>query len=209
MALTGRLGRPPAGDSAETRRRILHAARERFAKDGYRSSTNRVISDDVGITASALYHYFESKAELYAAVYCDTIDEVYNAFEVAAGEHDHLLDQFAAVLRVACELQLGDPSITGFIVAVALETQRHPDLIALLGPQRGRHNRFFSGLVNGAVERGELQAGVDPVGLADLLGSVLTGLARTAATAGDPQRYIAAVGVLERFIEGTALTSRV
>ena len=47
---------------------------------------------------------------------------------------------------------------------------------------------------------------VDTTALADLLGAVLTGLARMAAAAGDPQRYFAAVAVLRRFIDGSLLT---
>ena len=57
-------------------------------------------------------------------------------------------------------------------------------------------------------ERGELLPDVDRRALADLLGSVLTGLARTAAAAGDPKRYTAAVDVLERFFDGTLVTAR-
>jgi AcrR family transcriptional regulator len=186
----------------------LQAARVRFARDGYRSTTNRLIADDVGITTSALYHYFESKDQLYAAVYCDAIDHVYTSFEEAATGERHLLDQFASVLRRAHDLQMSDDSIIGFIVAVALETQRHPDLAELLAPQRGRHARFFTDLVDRAAERGDLQPDVDRAGLADLLGSVLTGLARTAASAGDPQRYTAAVAVLERFFDGSLVANR-
>jgi AcrR family transcriptional regulator len=208
MGTTGRPGRPVAGDSALTRRRILKAARERFAKDGFRAATNRVISDDVGITTSALYHYFESKTELYAAVYCETIDEMYTAFEAAAAAETTLPSQFVAVLRRSCDLQRADSSITGFIVAVALETQRQPDLLALIAPQRGRHVRFFSELVDRAVERRELPAGVDREGLADLMGSLMTGLARTAAAAGDLGRYTAAVAVLEQLLTDERAVSR-
>lgn len=197
------MGRPPAADSAETRQRILQAARGRFARDGYRSTTNRLIADDVGITSGAIYHYVESKSELYAAVYCETIDEVYTELEAAARGHDDLLGQFAAVMRRACELQTEDPSVTGFLVAVAQETQRHPDLLELLEPQLGRHARFFSDLVTAAAERGELLPDVDRRALADLLGAVLTGLARMSASVGDPLRYTAAVDVLERFFDGT------
>lgn len=208
MASTGRVGRPPAGDSTETRRRILQAARIRFARDGYRATTNQRIADDVGITPGAIYHYVESKAELYAAVYCDTIDSVYTEFEAAAAGESHLLAQFTAVLRRACDLQTADPSITGFIVAVAQETQRHPDLLTLLSPQRGRHMRFFAGLADDAAGRGELEPDVDQRALADLLGAVLTGLARMSAAAGDPQRYTAAVEVLERFFDGSLVSAR-
>lgn len=204
--MSGRVGRPRDGDSAETRRRILDAARESFAKDGFRATTNRRIAAEAGITSGAIYHYVESKAELYAAVYCDTIDALYTEFERVADGETTLLRKYSAVLERACELQMNDPSTTGFIVAVAQETQRHPDLLALLAPQRGRHARFFSGLVADAAERGELAPDIDRRALADLLGAVLTGLARMAAAAGDPQRYTAAVEVLERFLDGSLLS---
>jgi AcrR family transcriptional regulator len=202
------VGRPPAGNSDDTRRLIVIAARERFARDGYRATTNKLIAADVGITPTAIYHYVDSKAALYAAVYCDTIDRVYTEFEHAAKSESHLLARFSAVLRRANELQLADPSIAGFIVAVAQETQRHPDLLSLLTPQRGRHQRFFLGLVADAAADGELQPDVDQTGLADLLGAVLTGLARMTAVAGDPSRYSAAVDALERFFDGTLVTPR-
>jgi AcrR family transcriptional regulator len=208
MGSSGRVGRPPAGNSEETRRSILRAARERFARDGYRATTNKLIAADVGITTTAIYHYVDSKAALYAAVYCDVIDLVYTEFERAAAQESHLLARFSAVLRRANELQLEDSSIAGFIVAVAQETQRHPDLITLLKPQRGRHQRFFADLVADAAEAGELQPDVDQTGLADLLGAVLTGLARMTNVAGDPSRYTAAVDALERFFDGTLVAPR-
>ncbi len=207
MARTGRVGRPSAGSSAETQREILRAAREYFARDGYRATTNRKIADSVGITPGAIYHYVDSKADLYAAVYCDTIDHVYTEFEVAAAGETGLIEQFGAVLRCAQDLQAADPSITGFIVAVAQETQRHPDLLARLAPQRGRHTRFFTGLVEAASERGELQSDIDRRAVADLLGAVLTGLARMSASAGDASRYSAAVDVLARFVDGSLLVA--
>ncbi len=205
MGTTGRVGRPPAGDSAETLRRILVAARQRFARDGFRATTNRHIADDVGISTSALYHYVSSKAELYAAVYRDTVDQIYTEFESVAAEHDHVVDRYMAVLHRSGELQAADPSIAGFLVAVADETRRQPELLELMAPQLGRHQRFFSGLVADAVRRGELSHDADERALADMLGAVLTGLARMVASAGDPQRYVDAVAVLGRFLDGSLM----
>lgn len=207
--MSSKVGRPRDGDSAETRRKILQAARVRFAQDGFRATTNRMIAEDAGITSGAIYHYVESKAELYADVYCSTVDHLYTEFERAAAEHDTLFDQYGAVLRRAAELSLDDPSITGFIVAVTEETRRHPDLLALMKPQRGRHARFFAGLVEAAHERGELAPDLDLRALTDLLGSVMTGLARMSHAAGDAARYTAAVEVLERFLDGSLLSTRV
>jgi AcrR family transcriptional regulator len=206
MAAQGRVGRPQAADSAETRRRIVQAARIRFARDGFRSTTNRLIAEDVGITTGAIYHYVESKTELYAAVYCETVDFVYTELERAAATPGTLFDRFGAVMRRAGELQQDDPSITGFIVAVAQETQRHPDLLELLAPQRGRHARFFAELVADATQRGELPADTDERAVADLFGAVLSGLARMSTASGDAGRYSAAVAALEQILSGTLLS---
>jgi AcrR family transcriptional regulator len=203
MTQTRRAGRPTAVDSADTRRRILDAARAHFASDGYRSTTNRRLADDVGITPAALYHYFESKSELYAAVYCDAVESLYSEFDRVAASQRSLLGKYRAVLRRASELQIEDPTLTGFIVAVALERQRQPDLIAMIGRQRGRHAKFFGDLVDDAAGSGELRPDVDRQALADVMGALVTGLARMTASAGDPHRYTAAVDVLDRFFDGS------
>ncbi|HUF97833.1 MAG TPA: TetR/AcrR family transcriptional regulator [Ilumatobacter sp.] len=206
MGTSGRVGRPLGGDSGDTLGRILAAARTHFAVSGYRSTTNKVIADDVGITPGALYHYIPSKAALYAEVYRDTVDYVYSEFERAALEEGCLLDRYRAVLRRAAELHATDATLTGFIVAVGQETQRHPDLIALLGDQRRRHIQFFAWLVDTAVESGEL---ADPAGaraVADLLGATLTGLARLAVSTGDQARYSDAIDAMSHLLAGTLLT---
>ena len=60
---------------AETRRRILDVARQSFAELGYGGTTNRHIATKAGITTGALYHYFDSKLDLYLAVQ-QYVDEV-------------------------------------------------------------------------------------------------------------------------------------
>jgi len=48
----------------ETRRRILQAARARFTREGYASTTMRGIADSIGYTATAIYHHFADKHAL-------------------------------------------------------------------------------------------------------------------------------------------------
>src|SRR5262245_14790944 len=62
-----RRGRPPGSTSDETRRRILASACECFGKRGYDITTNRDIGERAGVTAAALYQYFDSKLSLYVA----------------------------------------------------------------------------------------------------------------------------------------------
>jgi len=107
-----KLGRPTDVDSAETRTRLLDAARAAFAARGYDATTNRAIAEAAGITAGAIYHYYPSKTDLYVAVYAEVQEMVFDAFQQAAGAHTNLLDQFAAVLDAAVELNRTDPSET-------------------------------------------------------------------------------------------------
>jgi AcrR family transcriptional regulator len=198
-----RLGRPPDVDSNATRTRLVTVARQHFARDGYDATTNRAIAEAAGITTGAIYHYFASKAEMYEAVYVETLDHVYAEFEAAVDGPERLLDQFSALLDAAVRLNDQDPSLSGFVVAIASETQRHPDLAARLRPFRGRNTRFVRRLVDTAVGRGELAHDVDPRAVEDLLGAVLAGLARFSAVTGDGRRHADAVAALKRFFAGT------
>ncbi|MBI2408908.1 MAG: TetR/AcrR family transcriptional regulator [Gemmatimonadetes bacterium] len=51
-------------EKADTRRRILEAARELFTKQGYAQSSMRRIADQIGYTATAIYHHFRDKDAL-------------------------------------------------------------------------------------------------------------------------------------------------
>jgi len=60
-----RLGRPPKQEARNTRERILDAALERFAAQGYAAASLRQIAQAVGIKESAIYAHFESKEAVF------------------------------------------------------------------------------------------------------------------------------------------------
>lgn len=196
------LGRPRAVDSAETRNNLLDGARRIFAKDGYGATTNRSIADAVGLTTAAIYHYFPSKAELFAAVYDNVQTIVDDRFELAMDEPGTLAARFGRVLDAAIELGRHDSSLAGFIMVVPTEIQRHPELAALLAPARSRTIPFISRLVADAVANDELLDGVTPTAVEDLLTAVISGLTVLSTLTEDPERHLAAVRALQRFMVG-------
>jgi AcrR family transcriptional regulator len=200
-----RLGRPRDGDSAETRAKLLVEARRAFARDGYEATTNRAIAEAAGITPGAIYHYVASKADLYAAVYTEVQDLVMDAFHTSIEPHRSLVSRFSAALDAAVRLNRMDPSLAGFLVGAATELRTHPELREVLGDQPARTQGFVHRLVSDAVANGELADGVDPRALEDLLGVVLSGLARFSNVTQDADRHEAAVGVLKRFLSGELL----
>ncbi len=54
-----------------TRRAILDAARTRFASDGWDATSISEILDDAGVSRGALYHHFDSKEDVFAAVFTE------------------------------------------------------------------------------------------------------------------------------------------
>ena len=200
-----RLGRPKDVASAETRERLLHVARKAFARDGFDATTNRHIADAAGITTGAIYHYYPSKADLYVAVYAEVQEIVYGEFEKAVAPYDTLVARFGAVLDTAVELNREDPSIAGFVVGVASEAQRHPELRELMRASNAVTTGFLKQLAVDAKANGELRDDITAAALEDLLNAVLSGLARFSNQTGDSARHADAVAVLKRFLAGTMM----
>src|SRR5262249_27529791 len=53
---------------AQSRSRILEAARAIFFRDGFMEANLDLVAKDAGVAKGTLYRYFENKAELYVAV---------------------------------------------------------------------------------------------------------------------------------------------
>ncbi|MFD4572978.1 TetR family transcriptional regulator [Streptomyces sp. NPDC058417] len=62
-----RRGRPPRAASADTRDRILAAAREEFSERGYEKTSVRGIAKAAGVDAALVHHYFGTKEKVFAA----------------------------------------------------------------------------------------------------------------------------------------------
>ncbi|MFC7896171.1 TetR family transcriptional regulator [Streptomyces sp. NPDC057381] len=64
---TRRRGRPPRTESADTRARILTAAREEFSERGYEKTSVRGIGKAAGVDAALVHHYFGTKEQVFEA----------------------------------------------------------------------------------------------------------------------------------------------
>jgi AcrR family transcriptional regulator len=62
-----RRGRPPRTESADTRDRILTAAREEFSARGYEKSSVRGIAKAAGVDPALVHHYFGTKEKVFEA----------------------------------------------------------------------------------------------------------------------------------------------
>lgn len=98
MSERQRAGRWRTGQ--QSKERIVHAARERFMRDGYRRATVRAIAADAGVDVAMVYYFFGNKEGLFTAV------------SVAGPEHP--LRQLAALLDEGPE-RIGSRLVRHFI----------------------------------------------------------------------------------------------
>ena len=198
-----RLGRPPASDSAATRRRILDVARAAFASGGYGATTNRQLAAEAGITAGTLYHYFGSKLDLYLAVDDESREEVYARFEDAIEGADGFVGKLEAVLDTSHQLNLEDPTIAAFLAAKRIDIGRHPEIAAALVSQVSRRERFFARLVDVGVGTGEIAEDRRDMTM-QLLTTILTGLVD--AVSDDSDRHRQAIQAIKLLLRGEFLS---
>ena len=195
-----KLGRQRDADSVETRARLLAAARKCFGENGFERTTNAQIAEVAGITSAAIYHYFPSKIDLYAAVFEEVQEFIYAEIEKGIELHETLVDRFSAALDVSVRINRDDPSIAGFVVDVAYEVQHHPELFSFVEPQRQRSANLVKRLCADAFAKGEVRGDIPQEALEDLLSVLLSGLLRFSTLINNPPRHAATVEVLKSML---------
>lgn len=189
---------PPTGKGARTRAAILHAAVEQFAAVGVRSASVPAIARAVGVSTSAVYAYFASKDELFAAaVDADVAGLITDALpEVVEGRFD---GDFARVLT-GLFASLGDHPLAQRVLegSEAGAMERLTVLPAELRLQEG----IIAALRDGQ-RHGTVRADIDPVthaaGLLAVVVALLVSLVQTDGRV-DSQYATGAIAVLEAAI---------
>ena len=102
----GRRTRPTrrSRDDGVRRAEIVNAAIDRFGRDGYENTKWADIADDVGIGATALYHYFDSKQHCLYEILDEALGELHERFDSITAEHADPRDALRAVCADCFEL---------------------------------------------------------------------------------------------------------
>jgi AcrR family transcriptional regulator len=120
-----------AQTKAATRQRILDAAGQRFAANGFAASTTRDIADAAGIATGTLFNYFATKEAILASLVADAAGAAQQEFEESAREGDSFEEALFAF--VAAGLRKLEPLRKH--LTVLLETALNP-LVADRGEEQ-------------------------------------------------------------------------
>jgi len=180
-----RAGRPTGATGEETQARLLEAACRFFSELGYSQASNQQIARAAGITSGSLYHYFESKAELFAAVYRDVL---------------------GALLEVIT-LSRERPGLVEFIAAAINEIPRHEELESRLLEEHLELFAFFHRLLEEGQRRGEIAPEVDLEAAVGTIVSCTSGLALQRRALVNEDEFAALVRGFQQLIRGQFFTA--
>jgi len=197
-----RRGRPPAADSADTRRTIIDSARRLFAERGYGGVTNRELAEASGITTGALYHYVESKLDLYVAVHRDMQRRVYGRFVEAVEASDTFLGQFEGMLEAAHRMNVEDHTLAMFVGTVRHDMRRFTEIADRLAHAEAAHDEFFVGVVDVGVATGEVRP-ADRERMVEFIRVMLIGLTEGASETSAQHRC--AIDAIRALLHGDLL----
>jgi AcrR family transcriptional regulator len=110
VTVADRRRRTQADRSARTTAALIKAARELFADQGFAATSRDQIAQRAGVTRGALYHHFDSKTAVAAAVVAELEDELVERVVAAAAEGEDVRAQ----LHLACRAYMdaaADPTI--------------------------------------------------------------------------------------------------
>ncbi len=142
--------RVSAETKAATRQRILAAARQKFAANGFDASTTRDIADAAGIAAGTVFNYFPTKEAILGALMAESASEAREEFERGNAEAESFEEELfafvAAGLRKLKPLRkhlpaLLETTLSPLVVAADREVpslrQGHLEIVARLAKKHG------------------------------------------------------------------------
>ena len=182
-------GRPPAAKAAETRKRILRAAREVFSERGYDAATFQAIAVRADLTRPAINHYFANKRVLYWQVLEETNSAMVAASTERAQREKTLTARVAAFIEGTTEAEVENRAAAAFLIGATLESQRHPELSRPGADSVSTTRAFLAWAINDGIESGELNPDTDAAALTEILLAVLLGVGFYAGFVGSRDEF--------------------
>ncbi|GAC1401550.1 MAG: TetR/AcrR family transcriptional regulator [Mycobacterium sp.] len=162
-------------DSAETRARILRAAREVINERGYEAANFQAIASRAGLSRPTMHYYFHNREEIYDCLVAEAYSIVADCI-AQAKRQDTLLNQLSAFVAAAYRSGFTDRSMMRFTVTARLDFHRSPSLRDGPGPVISAVQDFYASVVDEAIARGEIPTDTDARAVVNMLLAMFLGM---------------------------------
>jgi len=161
-------------ERADTRNKILEAARQMFVRNGYEGTTMRGIADAIRYTPTALYHHFASKQALVTELCQHDFDRLARHFSDAARVADPI-ERIRQIGWLYLQFAMQYPNHYQFMFMTAVPMIEHRDGVHG-NPERDAY-AVIQMACRDAIERGRLRPELtDADEVAQILWATLHGL---------------------------------
>lgn len=152
-------------DADATRLRILVAAKKEFAKRGLGGARVDEIAERAKANKRMIYHYFESKENLFRVVLEDAYIHIRTAEQKLELEHLPARDALEKLVRFTWNYYLKNPEFITLVNSENLHKARHLKSSETIGQISRRFVEMVAELLDRGVSEGVFRPGIDPVQL--------------------------------------------
>jgi len=155
----------------ERTKKLIRAAAEVFAEKGYDKTSLGDIADRLDMRAPSLYHYVQTKDDLFIRCADEMLRANFAQLEEARDSQGSPIERLERMLYVQILGQLGEfyPNHVPLFISV---TSTEPSLMAYIKRKRKEHVKYFWDLAKEAVAAGEIKGEKWQLGLRLAAGSL-------------------------------------
>lgn len=168
---------PHCGDSrAEVRReQILDAAADCFRAHGFHGASIARISKAAQMSAGHIYHYFDNKEAIIAAIVDRDLQDALQIARQFVGAEDPL-EAMLETMDCAVEQHL-DPKASALMLEIVAEASRNPKIAAMVQEANIKAVAGFSCVIRAVLEqRGIYREAEDVAYIVEFMGALFDGL---------------------------------
>jgi AcrR family transcriptional regulator len=160
--------RKARGSGHLRRAELLAAAEKIFTVAGYEGATIRKIADEVGVSSTALYMYFQDKSQIMLEICVHALEALYHQLEAISTDKRDPLAKVRGILEVMMRFGLEQPTAYQLLYCVAPKeiNERRNEVIAPLS--RSCFQRTQSA-VEAAQAAGQLRKDMPPKAMTEAL----------------------------------------
>lgn len=152
-------------DAEATQKRILRAAKKEFAKYGLGGARVDIIADRADANKRMIYHYFNSKEELFQRVLEDAYGDIRSAEQKLDLEHLPPSEALESLVRFTWKYYLKNPEFLTLVNSENLHKAKHLKKSDVIHIASRKFVTMVGGILERGVRSGDFRPGVDPVQL--------------------------------------------